>query len=364
MSSLWDLGRALGLSLRRSKNECPECHHHALTIEAEQCRCWWCGWRGDRVEFLVRLGGLSRAEALEYSGVGAELRERTALYQQVFGWCQEEREPATIYLESRGINPEVYPHGYCPPGLLEGRLSKAVLKRWGLASERGYNLLSGRAVFPVYDLRGRMVHFQGRSLEPGEELRWLSTTGARPINDYLFNGQKWMEGQRVKVLFICEGISDTLSLETLGLAAVGTFGIYPPFMGWLDCLRAAEHVVLCYDGDRHPLGHPRAKQYISWPSVLENWSYIYRDIAAPAYALVLPPEYKDVNEWLMKSGDVHTLQRYLLEAPSVEEFALEVASIGAQVRLLSAGKQPQVRREWQRRHQDNWPKIMEELVWQ
>jgi hypothetical protein len=362
-SSLWELGKELGLNLKRSKNKCPECHHPALSIEEAYCRCWWCGWRGDRVEFLVRLGGLSRAEALEYSGVGQEVRERSALYSQVLEWCSEYQEQSTEYLKQRGIDPECYPHGYCPPKLLEQRLTKVTLKRWGLASEGGYPLLDGRVIFPIYDLRARLMHFQGRALDPEDELRWLSTTGSRPISDYLFNGQRWAEGQKVPVLFICEGITDTLSLASLGLAAVGSFGIYPNFASWMPCLRAAEHVVLCYDGDRHPLGHPRQKQYISWPSVLENWSYVYKDLAAPAYALKLPPEYKDINEWLIENGNPEVLQRYLVEAPTVEEFVVEAGSLEAQVRILSAGKHPQQTQRWQEAHAKDWWKLIEELAW-
>lgn len=361
--SLWELSQNLSLPLKRSKNLCPKCHHQAVSIEENYAKCWCCGWKCDRVGFLEAFAGMSRSEAISYSGVGKELQERDALYQQVLIWCQQDPEPAAKYLASRGIDPGVYPHGYCPAGLLESKLKPETLKRWGLCSQSGVNLLKNRAIFPVYSLQGELVHFQARSLDPESELRWVSTTGFRPINEYLFNGHRWV-GLQPEVLFICEGISDTLSLASLKLSAVGTFGIYPPFSRWLDCLAGAKHIVLAYDSDRHPLGHPKAKQYISWPSVLERWSWVYGELKAPAYTLQLPPEYKDINEWLVKShASMRILQQYLAEAPAVEEFVTVCGSPEAQVRILSKGKRPELWEKWQKDHQQDWAEILQELVW-
>ena len=351
------------MTLRRSKHPCPHCHHEAVSFNQDGYHCWWCGQRGDCIDFLVYFAHMSRAEALAYTGLGQELEDRAALYQEVLAWCQQDSEPAAEYLRRRRINPEVYPHGFCPAGLLERKLSREARIRWGLASAQGFNLLGGRAVFPVYDNQHRIVHFQCRSLDPEDSLRWISTVGPRPITDYLFNAQQWQGTEQVDVLFICEGISDTLSLLSLNLAAVGTFGIYPPFRLWTSVLAKAEYIVLAYDADRHPLGHPKAGQYISWPSVLEQWSWEYRDLKAPAYVWLLPSGYKDVNEWLVKNGSAEALREYLKQAPPVEEFALSCASIGAQVRILGAHKRPDVYRRWQAEHAKDWSTLMEELAW-
>lgn len=330
----------------RYHNPCPRCHHRSLQVREHSFLCWYCGWRGRAWEFFTEILGQSPQALKSWD----DQRERSYLYSQVFDWLQEDKEPARRYLESRGIDPDCYPFGYCPPGLLESRLTREALTKWGLASERGYCLLSGRVVFPVFHHQ-RIVHFQGRSLG-NDTLRWCSTVGAPAINQYLFNAQRW-QGP-IPLLFVCEGIMDALTLLSLGLPAVATFGIYPPFALWRNVLAQAEALVLCYDTDRHPLGHPQAGQYISWPPVLQQFSRVYRHLPGRAYVLL--PKGKDINEW---RPNADAILEAIAHAPTVEAFALAAVPWPLQVQLLAAGKDPDAIAAFRQRWQDGW---WEELV--
>lgn len=331
---------------KSKENPCPRCHHRTLQVKEHSFHCWYCGWHGGVWEFWKEI----RQDDRLVQQMRQERMERSFLYQQVFHWLMEYREEGELYLRRRGIDPEVYPFAYCPPGVLERKLTQTALIKWGLASENGYNLLSGRVVFPVY-AGERIVHFQGRSLDPDEKLRWCSTIGQPTIQQYLFNAQRYH--QELPFIFLAEGITDTLTLLSLGLPAVGTFGIYPPFRLWEKTLKLAQSLILCYDRDRHPIGHPQAEQYISWVPVLKLFGEVYPSLPGRAYALL--PKGKDVNDWFLQGLEVGELQSHLEQAPSIEQFVLdENFPWWVQVCILRAGRDPEAIATFRKRYETSW----------
>lgn len=375
--SLSAVVRTLKLKPRPKRGECPQCHHHSLAVQEQSYRCWHCGLRGGVVDYVALELKVSTSEAYKILKSKMQLSDpgdtnRRLALEKVLDLCLKHKQQAVAYLESRKLDADSIVAGYCPEGLLEQHFSKQELINYGLGSENGFNLLTNRVVFPIQDSAGNLAHFQGRSLEPEDEIRWLSTRGPLPITDYLYlhHQAKCHPGE---VLFICEGISDTLSLYSLGFTAVGTFGIQVDYSVWLDLFERFRYIVLCYDGDRYAFGHRKARRYKSWPSVLQNWSYISnalkerrKDLVTEVYCLVPPADHKDINDWLVEGLTADTLVRHVLACPTVQQFALSALPLPdyltSLVRLMKSGSDEKALSAFRELGKDNWLEMMFEMV--
>jgi hypothetical protein len=260
-----------------------------------------CGAHGDICEYLVRRGLVgSRAEARArveavLGGLGGTERRRgrrqviQLLHEQYLEQAERHREVLREFAERRGYDVELLRRqrvGYAPPGWRPDLPEQL----WRLVYP-GRHLMEGRLVFPLYDAEGNLEHFQGRAVSSEEPLRWLSTgqDGVTPtVRHYLYN----VPLPAASVLYVCEGITDTLSLLQLGLAAVGTLGLQVPVQHrvWGQVRR----LVACYDGDRDEVG-----EYKSWGQVVPQLIALQLRWPQLEVGCVEPPApYGDINEWL------------------------------------------------------------------
>ncbi len=163
--------------------------------------CFGCGEGGNAFGFVMAMEKVSFVEAVEMLAERCGVKVQTTGRQEEFGGIDKDRlfkandwaasvyerllwddprgEPAREYLARRGLGEEVskrFRLGFAPPSrdtLLAalGRRSKdslAVLDKAGLilGADRGepYDRFRGRLMFPISDVRGRIIAFGGRTL--------------------------------------------------------------------------------------------------------------------------------------------------------------------------------------------------------
>jgi DNA primase len=241
--------------------------------DRQSYRCWVCDEGGDCFSFVMKYDRLGFREALEMLAerAGLELPQtvrrfspeqkdrRTRLYE-IVAWAEalchdfllEDRsaEPAREYLRSRGFTGETmkaFRLGFHPHNggwlLGRGRLKKytaADLASAGLARQRDdgsfYDdpLFHGRVLFPIRDLRGRIVAFGGRVLPQDDKRdgkKYLNSaenelfTKSRLLYAFDESRQAIREAKSVVVM---EGYTDCITAHQCGVKnVVATLGTCP-----------------------------------------------------------------------------------------------------------------------------------------
>ncbi|KCZ85562.1 DNA primase [Hyphomonas adhaerens MHS-3] len=182
---------------------------------------------------------------------------------------------ARTYLEGRGLRPAAWKRhrlGYSPDDWRktidhlksQGFSTKEILEA-GLAkeSDRGgepYDAFRGRLMFPIADVRGGIIAFGGRALQPDAKPKYLNS-GDTPLfhkSRVLYRykvAREALGGGDGGGLLVCEGYMDAIALAEAGfgtsVAPLGTALTEDQLsMIW----RAGPEPVLCFDGDRAGLG--------------------------------------------------------------------------------------------------------------
>lgn len=177
----------------------------------------------------------------------------------------EEGESARAYLKSRGLNAHVvraFGLGYAPDGwhrlhhyLLDQGVREEVAIQAGLLGrgERGaYDWLRNRIVFPIVNVRGRVVGFGGRLLS-GDGPKYLNTAESPVFSKrrqlYGLHLAKQHAAQSGRIVVV-EGYMDVVALHRHGFgAAVATLGTALAREQALLLKRIVPEVVLAYDAD-------------------------------------------------------------------------------------------------------------------
>ena len=173
---------------------------------------------------------------------------------------------AREYLENRDIPLEtagMLGLGFAPPGkaflaaMAQLGIEPAILLRAGLAAQRDDGEVSarfrGRLIFPIHDLRGRIVGFGGRLLGPGEP-KYLNS----PETEIFHKGKQLYNLHQAKgpirkeeSVILVEGYFDVLRLVLAGVehvvAPLGT-ALTPDQAGLLR--RFTPAATLLYDSDQ------------------------------------------------------------------------------------------------------------------
>ncbi len=182
---------------------------------------------------------------------------------------------ARTYLEGRGLRPAAWKRhrlGYSPDDWRktidylksQGFSTKEILEA-GLAkeSDRGgepYDAFRGRLMFPIADVRGGIIAFGGRALQPDAKPKYLNS-GDTP----LFHKSRVLYRYKVARealgsgdgggLIVCEGYMDAIALTEAGFgASVAPLGTALTEDQLNLIWRAGPEPVLCFDGDRAGLG--------------------------------------------------------------------------------------------------------------
>jgi DNA primase len=197
-----------------------------------------------------------------------ELLSRTSSYYERYLWDSGEAAQARDYLQERGLGEAVLKEfrvGYAPSAwdrvLLASRrggFSEAELYETGLAQRsqerRGlYDRFRSRIMFPLADMRGRVLGFGARAMREGQRPKYLNTSD----NDVYHKGRNLYGGDLARAaaakageVIVCEGYTDVIALHQGGFKnAVGLMGtaLTDEQVGELG--RMAQTVLLALDAD-------------------------------------------------------------------------------------------------------------------
>jgi DNA primase len=282
------------LPLRRSGRSFSACcpFHQERTpsfhvwTESQRWKCFSCGRSGDAFSFVMEKEGVEFPEALRMlardAGIeidrpdpaaAAAARDKEAAYAACEWACRWfegnlRGSPGADYLKGRGLTgatAKEWRLGWAPSGwdgLLraarEAGIGTAALEAAGLVLPRKqgdgfYDRFRERAMFPIADVRGRVVGFGARTLAD-EEPKYLNTpeTALFQKGRLLFGLDRAREeAMRTRALCVMEGYTDVLMAHQHGLrnAVAGLGTAFTPHHASL-MRRFADRVVLVYDADR------------------------------------------------------------------------------------------------------------------
>lgn len=242
--------------------------------------CFGCGAHGNAVGFLIAYDRMEFLDAIDYlaSQVGVEV-PKTAdqkvpqhpdlypLMEKVAQFYQQrlrENQKAIDYLKKRGLSGEtakMFSIGFAPENWhnLSAAFNSSLEKNLQLAGMlieknqgKPYDRFRHRIMFPIRDLRGRVIAFGGRSL--GDELPKYLNSPETPIfhksNELYGLYEVRQQNSAIQKILITEGYMDVVSLFQHGINyAVATLGtaVNPKHIQKL--LRFSNKLVFCFDGD-------------------------------------------------------------------------------------------------------------------
>jgi DNA primase len=197
-----------------------------------------------------------------------ELLTRTASYYERFLWESGEAAKARAYLQGRGLGEEImreFRVGYAPSAwdrvLLASRrggFSEQELYATGLAQRskengRPYDRFRSRIMFPLADVRGRVLGFGARAMSEEQRPKYLNTSD----NDIYHKGLQLYgadlaraHATRAGEVILCEGYTDVIALHQAGIRnVVGLMGTALTAEQVGELARMAQTVLLALDAD-------------------------------------------------------------------------------------------------------------------
>lgn len=221
--------------------------------------CFSSGEHGDAISFLMQVDGLTFPEAVEKlaAEAGIEMPKRThddlarerlraSLYDVLKAaaeWFQAQlRAPAGAgardTLTRRGVDAKLlteFAIGFAPEGrdglkaaLLAKGMDEAQLIEAGLLikpddGKPSYDRFRNRIMFPITDIKGRVIAFGGRAMDPAAPAKYLNSPETPLFHKgaVLFNFPRAREASRnFENLIVVEGYMDVIALHKAGFHCV------------------------------------------------------------------------------------------------------------------------------------------------
>jgi len=260
----------------------------------------------------------------------------------------EQAQAAVDYLKARGLSGLIardFAIGYAPAGwdgLLKGleKTPPAVLVEAGLAvtSEKGrtYDRFRDRIMFPIRDVRGRVIAFGGRVM--GDEQPKYMNSPELPI----FHKGRELYGlyearravRKLNSFLIVEGYMDVVALAQSGIAnSVATLGTATSAEHLEKLYRYAGELVCCFDGDRAGRAAAWKALELSLPLLREGRSLKF----------IFLPDGEDPDSLVRKIGKKEFLNRVSQAMPGIEYLFqrltedLDLNAIDGRARLAELG---------------------------
>ncbi|TXN71253.1 DNA primase [Methylobacterium sp. WL6] len=251
--------------------------------------CFSSGKHGDIFSFLIETEGLSFPEAVERLAADAgvtlpaptadtremETKRRGAIevMELATAWFEERLASpagaaARAYLDRRELGPEIrrsFRLGYAPAdryGLrdhLAGKdVDKALMGELGLLVTGDdiavpYDRFRDRIIFPIADVRGRVIAFGGRAMQADAKAKYLNSpeTPLFHKGQVLYNLNRARKGAHDRGTIIAvEGYVDVIAMTMAGHAnTVAPLGTALTEEQLALLWRHADEPVLCFDGD-------------------------------------------------------------------------------------------------------------------
>jgi len=255
--------------------------------DREIFHCFGCQAGGDVIGFLMTHEGLTFPEAArnlagelgidipeehdgQDAGVAAGIYDANSITQELYRESikGDDAKAARSYLVARGFDgatAETYGIGFAPAKwdgvanrLRERRIPAAIGVQAGLIAERKsgkgyYDRLRGRVTFPIQDVRGRVIGFGGRALEPDQEPKYLNTPES-PVFQKRLSFYGYPDAlepiRRSGRVILCEGYFDRIAFARAGMGeALATCGTALTLEHGVALRRRTKEIVLVFDGD-------------------------------------------------------------------------------------------------------------------
>lgn len=270
------------------KGCCPFHHEKTPSFMVSQekgiYKCFGCGESGDVIAFVMKTQNMNFVEAVEYLANRANIPvperdddpdpnrdEKKRLYAlnreaAIYFYRNLKRaRDAYAYFRKRSLSIETiqkFGLGFSSDEWQE--LKEAMLKKGfteeellhaGLLSKsdkgRTYDRFRGRMMFPIQDIRGRMIGFGGRVLGSGEP-KYLNSPETMIFNKrfhlYALNMAK--KDARREGLILVEGYMDVIALHQSGITtAVASLGTALTKEQAHLIKRYTDQIYICYDSD-------------------------------------------------------------------------------------------------------------------
>jgi DNA primase len=279
--------------------------------ERRNYHCFGCGAGGDLFKWVTETEGLKFPEAVERlaseAGVAlpvagpadrANEARRKSLFEVIAiasGFyrdqlCGPTGVPARRYLETRGLSPAVWDRfglGYAPKnsGLQAWLRSKGVdlaamleagLVRPAEDDRPPRDFFFDRLMFPIADIRGRVVAFGGRGLTSDAKPKYINT-GETPLfskGRMLYNLHSAREAvHKGAPMIVAEGYMDVIALMEAGFhGAVAPLGTALTEDQLALLWRSSAEPVLCFDGDDAGLRAARRASHLALPHLTPGQS--------------------------------------------------------------------------------------------
>jgi DNA primase len=197
-----------------------------------------------------------------------ELLNRTTSYYERYLWESKEARRAREYLLGRGLGEEIlreFRVGYAPSawntvmlasrrgGYSNREIYDAGLVQRSQQNRQLYDRFRSRIMFPLADVRGRVLGFGARASGADQQPKYLNTSdndlyhkGKHLYGAYLARTHVTRAGQAI----ICEGYTDTIALHQAGMRnAVGLMGTALTGDQVGELARMAQTILLALDAD-------------------------------------------------------------------------------------------------------------------
>ena len=258
--------------------------------EKQFYHCFSTNKHGDIFTFLVEVGGLSFPEAVEKLAdeAGVQLRTFSPAEEEKFNKSKKLYEALEIsksffssqifdndnslalrYLKNRGLSNDIinsYEIGYAPKGnklekfLMSKGVSHEIMTLAGMTikdenkKDNFYDRFRNRIIFPIRDIRNRVVGFGGRVINTEDQPKYLNSpeTPVFHKGGLLYNFSKIRPNiKNNDNLIVVEGYMDVVSLASKGLnnvvAPLGT-ALTETQLNLL--WKETDSPIICFDGDK------------------------------------------------------------------------------------------------------------------
>ena len=258
--------------------------------EKQFYHCFSTNKHGDIFTFLVEVGGLSFPEAVEKLAdeAGVQLRTFSPAEEEKFNKSKKLYEALEIsksffssqifdndnslalkYLKNRGLSNDIinsYEIGYAPKGnklekfLISKGVSHEIMTLAGMTikdenkKDNFYDRFRNRIIFPIRDIRNRVVGFGGRVINAEDQPKYLNSpeTPVFHKGGLLYNFSKIRPNIKSNDnLIVVEGYMDVVSLASKGLhnsvAPLGT-ALTETQLNLL--WKETDSPIICFDGDK------------------------------------------------------------------------------------------------------------------
>lgn len=315
---------------------------HVYPVD-QSYHCFGCGAHGSMIDFVMRQKGLSYPESVKMLAelVGMplptdgkksrytpkELQKFRVLYSALEAAAEfyqnslTEESAGFNYLRTRGIQPEIiekFALGYAPNNydsikLSLARLNEQVLLDCGLVtrSDRGgtYDKFRDRVMFPIRDMRGRIIAFGGRVVSTDQAPKYMNSPQSLVYNKskYLYGMyEAWRSQASISSLLVVEGYMDVITLAQYGIEnVVAPLGTALTLQQIQVMLKYCSEYTLCFDGDE-------AGSTATWRALENGYSLLKK---GQRIRVVRLPKGDDPDSYIRTHG-VNKFRELLEKAPN------------------------------------------------